>query len=87
MKRFFKRLLFLLTFWRSIPKIVRFYRMKEIKLSTKVIYTIAIIGYLALPFDLIPDFIVGLGFVDDVFIVGFLLDRMIRKTIAQDKKR
>ncbi|WP_413374747.1 YkvA family protein [Alkalihalobacillus sp. 1P02AB] len=87
MKLFFRRAAFLLTFWRSIPKLFRFYRIKEIKLSTKLLYTGALFGYLLLPYDLIPDFIIGLGFVDDVLVVGFLLDRMIRITKAHDKKR
>lgn len=34
------------------------------------------LGYLILPFDLIPDFLVLLGVLDDVMIVGWLLNRI-----------
>lgn len=34
------------------------------------------LGYLVLPFDLIPDFLVLLGVLDDVMIVGWLLNRI-----------
>ena len=37
----------------------------------------ALIGYLALPFDLVPDFIPFLGEVDDVFLLMTALQRLI----------
>ncbi|SHL99138.1 YkvA family protein [Vreelandella subglaciescola] len=37
---------------------------------------VAAVGYLLLPFDLIPDFIVLFGVLDDVVIVGWLLNRI-----------
>lgn len=48
--------------------------------------TIVTVGYLALPFDLIPDFIPVVGQLDDVLIVGWALRRLLgtagRETIA-----
>ena len=38
----------------------------------------AVIGYLALPFDLIPDFIPVAGQLDDVLVVAFVLRRVLR---------
>ena len=38
----------------------------------------AALGYLILPFDFIPDFLMILGLIDDVFIVGWLLTRVDR---------
>lgn len=34
------------------------------------------LAYLVMPFDLIPDFLILLGVVDDVLIVGWLLNRV-----------
>jgi len=38
----------------------------------------AVVGYLALPFDLIPDFIPVAGQLDDVLVVAFVLRRILR---------
>jgi uncharacterized membrane protein YkvA (DUF1232 family) len=39
---------------------------------------VALAGYLALPLDLIPDFLPGIGQVDDVFVVAFVVRAMVR---------
>jgi uncharacterized membrane protein YkvA (DUF1232 family) len=38
----------------------------------------ALIGYLALPFDLVPDFIPLAGYLDDAVVVAFVLRRILR---------
>ena len=40
----------------------------------------ALIPYLALPFDLIPDFIPVAGQLDDAILVVFVLRRVVRRT-------
>jgi uncharacterized membrane protein YkvA (DUF1232 family) len=39
---------------------------------------VALAGYLALPFDLVPDFIPIAGQLDDVLVVGLVLRRFLR---------
>jgi uncharacterized membrane protein YkvA (DUF1232 family) len=39
---------------------------------------VALLGYLALPFDLVPDFIPVAGQLDDVLVVGWVLRRLVR---------
>jgi uncharacterized membrane protein YkvA (DUF1232 family) len=39
---------------------------------------VAVVGYLALPFDLVPDFIPVAGQLDDVLVVAFVLRRFLR---------
>jgi uncharacterized membrane protein YkvA (DUF1232 family) len=53
------------------------YRHPETPLAAKVLLGLAI-GYLLLPFDLIPDFIPVLGQLDDVFIVPGLIYLALR---------
>ena len=53
------------------------------KLSKKSKFAIVAAGiYLILPTDLIPDFIVGFGQVDDLAVAGFVF-----KTIYNDLKK
>jgi uncharacterized membrane protein YkvA (DUF1232 family) len=40
----------------------------------------ALVGYLALPFDLVPDFIPVAGHLDDAFVVALTLRTVLRGT-------
>jgi len=46
----------------------------DFKLSKQAYLTIAgALAYVVLPIDIIPDFIPGVGFIDDVFVIGFVM--------------
>lgn len=47
----------------------------------------ALLGYLILPFDLVPDFIPVLGFADDVIVVAVVLRFAIRHAGAEAVER
>jgi len=55
-----------LRFYRAVLRDPRTPRFSKLCLT-------AALGYLALPFDLIPDFLPGIGHLDDVLIVGGLV--------------
>ncbi|UJL47006.1 DUF1232 domain-containing protein [Virgibacillus sp. NKC19-16] len=78
MYRFFNRIRFLFKFHKSIPFMKDFFMTNEVKRSTKILFAVLIIGYIALPFDLIPDFILLFGIVDDATIAIFLLQQMVK---------
>lgn len=77
-------------FTREIKRELAVYRLvladARTPLPAKVLLGLAL-GYLLLPFDLIPDFIPVLGQLDDVLIVPglvLLALRMIPKTVVED---
>lgn len=80
-------------FVRAIKKEIKVYqcviRDKRTPVFPKILLGLAI-GYLVMPFELIPDFIPVIGYLDDVIIVGllvFLAVRMIPKQVIEDARR
>lgn len=52
-------------------------------LDTSVYFTVAgALAYVVFPIDMIPDFIPGVGFIDDVFVVGIVM-----KSISDEIER
>jgi uncharacterized membrane protein YkvA (DUF1232 family) len=50
---------------------------KRYKLDKKTYLTIAgALAYVVLPLDVIPDFIPGVGFLDDAFVLGWVVKNM-----------
>ncbi|HLS08748.1 YkvA family protein [Lentibacillus sp.] len=87
MKRLLKRLRFLLKFHKSIPFVVDFFRSPQVKGTTKLLYVVLIASYIALPFDLIPDFLYMFGIVDDITIAAFLLQQMVKNAPESLKEK
>jgi len=68
---------------RFVPDVVRLLRdlARDESLSAGVRRRLgSVLGYLALPFDLVPDFIPVLGYADDVIVVALVLRPLVRNT-------
>lgn len=75
-------------FWYDIKmlrKMMKAWQVGTFKFSkTAIIYVIAGLVYFVTPIDLVPDFIVGLGFVDDAAVVT-LVFKKIKKELEKFK--
>jgi uncharacterized membrane protein YkvA (DUF1232 family) len=64
-----------------VPNIVkllwRLARDRRVPLRTKLL-VVGTAVYLAIPIDIIPDWIPVLGYLDDAVLVGFILHRLLR---------
>ncbi len=64
---------------RQIPRLIRLVGRlltdSRVAAIDKVIFA-AVLAYIVAPFDLIPDFLVGLGFADDLYLLGLALNRL-----------
>lgn len=47
--------------------------------KSSIISVLAALLYFISPIDLVPDFIVGMGFLDDAFILGFIYKRILKE--------
>lgn len=71
---------------KSIQELIKASLNGAFKFSKKtMIYIVAALLYFINPFDLIPDFILGLGFLDDAAVLAFVL-RSVRSEIKRYKK-
>ncbi|WP_456274490.1 YkvA family protein [Bacillus sp. AK031] len=78
MAKFLKRLRFLFNIRRSIPFLVAFFKSSSVKGTKKFLSVALIIGYILLPFDIIPDWLVIFGIVDDIAVFTLILQQIIK---------
>src|SRR5690606_23044790 len=64
---------------RQIPRmlvlIARLLRDGRVPVIDKAIFA-AVLAYIVAPVDLMPDFLVGIGFADDLYLLGLALNRL-----------
>jgi len=61
----------------AVRLVTRLSRNRSLGRTTRI-RLLLVVGYLALPFDLIPDFIPVLGFADDAIIIGLVIRSLVR---------
>lgn len=83
--RFFRRIRFILNIKKFIPFLFDFFKSPSVPPSRKVLSLALMFGYFLFPFDAVPDFLVLLGIVDDVAVIGFVL-QLIVKMAPQELK-
>jgi uncharacterized membrane protein YkvA (DUF1232 family) len=65
-------------FWEDLQTLLRMAKAyatgvyKDVSTGT-IVWAVAAIVYFVNPIDLIPDFIIGFGFVDDATVIGFVI--------------
>ncbi|MET3697828.1 uncharacterized protein DUF1232 [Bacillus oleivorans] len=78
MTKFLRRMKFVFKFWKSLPFIGDFFLSREVETKKKVLSLVLILGYALFPFDLIPDFLILFGIVDDAVVIAFIIERMMK---------
>ncbi|MFE8699553.1 YkvA family protein [Cytobacillus sp. FJAT-54145] len=78
MNKALKRIKFVAKFWKFLPFLKDYFLSNEVRIQQKVLPVLLLIGYIALPFDLIPDFLSIFGVTDDILIGTFILQRIIK---------
>ena len=78
MRKFLRRIRFIFKINRFLPFLKEFFISKEVPLRKKLLSLLFLIGYIALPFDAIPDFLVFFGILDDVTILIFVLQQIVK---------
>lgn len=67
---------------RIVPDVIRLvHRLacdRELSRGTRAL-VLLLLGYLAVPIDLVPDFIPVLGYADDAIVIGIVLRSVIRR--------
>ncbi|QFT91112.1 hypothetical protein FIU87_20890 [Bacillus sp. THAF10] len=87
MRKVLKRLRFVFTFWRFIPFLVDYFRSREVSGTKKITGFVLLLGYVVFPFDLIPDYVLLFGAVDDIVIITFVLERLVKMAPASLKEK
>ncbi|MGQ0515059.1 YkvA family protein, partial [Bacillus sp. D-CC] len=68
---------------RFVPFLFDFFTSKEVSIKKKILSIAFLVGYVAMPLDLLPDFLPFIGILDDIGIVLFILNRIVKMAPVQ----
>jgi len=72
---------------KFIPFLIEFLTTSTVPVKKKVISIGLMIGYFLLPFDIIPDFLTLIGVVDDIGVMLFIFQQIIKMAPDELKQK
>lgn len=78
MRKMFRRFRFLFNLRKSIPFLLEFFRSRQVPGVYKLFSALLVVGYIMFPFDIIPDFLVFLGIIDDLTLLAWVLQTIVK---------
>lgn len=78
MRKLWGRMRLIFKVRKFIPFLYDFFTSSDVELKKKGLSILFLCGYVMFPFDLIPDIFLLLGLVDDVAVILFILQRIIK---------
>ena len=73
-----KRLRFIVKIRRFIPFFIEFFRSREVPMFKKTLSIVLLAIYMVFPFDIIPDWLGPFGIIDDVTVLLFILQQIVK---------
>lgn len=86
MIRLWRRVKFLFNVRKSVPFLVRFFKSKDVSAGKKWFSVVLLVAYLLFPWDVIPDFLVFFGLVDDLAVFTYIIQWMVKMAPADLQK-
>lgn len=64
---------------KFVPFLFGYFKSSSVSKGKKILAIILMVGYLLFPFDLIPDFLTFFGIIDDISVLIFIMQFLIKQ--------